>query len=442
MVQCQCNVRDKGTGQMRLCSRNASPGSKFCSQHQLCSTPASSYHVTPPVPFSMTREQKPIPAPVIRPPSRIPQTPQPQPRRQQPPQRPQPRPPQLPQRQRPQPQPQKTLYAPCVQKPQRVQRKQQPLGHNFCDDLGGMKNDRNSCYLDSLLYVLLYREIDYITTNIIKKDVSQLIINELPITVLEDLYAVTIDIQNELHRIQQSIRDGQIFGCKALRDMFQAYQETYTGLGFKLKEKVNWITADNEPMDVINLLNTIFQLPINTTIKTTSIGALTPEEPIESMPERETHEPFTIMVPVPQETQINTLFALFSKTVTMYDAQNLYYGQFPVRIEEKELVATNFLHFHLNRLVLLGTKRTKLVNRISPDPRIKNLELTGIVVHKGGATGGHYVAFVKCHDMWYYYNDAGFAGLKRIGNFDTFQNTPQWDEILSNATDFFYCPVR
>ena len=49
--------------------------------------------------------------------------------------------------------------------------------------------------------------------------------------------------------------------------------------------------------------------------------------------------------------------------------------------------------------------------------------LRSIICHSGTAHGGHYVAYVMCNKMWYFYNDVGTV-FTRLGSFNDVLNHP------------------
>jgi len=72
----------------------------------------------------------------------------------------------------------------------------------------------------------------------------------------------------------------------------------------------------------------------------------------------------------------------------------------------------------------------------APETMTKNLELTAIVVHTGGA---HYVANFKCEGEWYWYNDnpgEPSHEIKYVGSYDKMLKTTP--KPLTHGTLFFY----
>src|SRR3972149_3273683 len=110
-----------------------------------------------------------------------------------------------------------------------------------CSSYGGLVYASNSCYLDSLLMLLLFENNNFITKTILKFNTKD-----------KDVQ----NIQNEIKNIREIITTGKIEKC-SLRPIFKQYVRNKN-----LKEdQFEWIkniTSEADPSQVYELLNEIF----------------------------------------------------------------------------------------------------------------------------------------------------------------------------------------
>src|SRR5438132_7293245 len=82
-----------------------------------------------------------------------------------------------------------------------------------CNQLGGLKNFANSCYIDSTLVALLYKPNSYINEKILYANLSQLKVNP-------SVLKITSAIQSALINIRDTIKFGGKEHCVDLINLF------------------------------------------------------------------------------------------------------------------------------------------------------------------------------------------------------------------------------
>lgn len=340
-----------------------------------------------------------------------------------------------------------------------------------CDKLGGLLNEMSSCYMDSTLLSLLIKDNEYINKYILNADLTELkiVINKgtpkektVPISYqAPEFYTVTWKIQVALQDIKSSIQTGKVKTCSLLRKHFDDHQKLYVKHIGPLTQ-INWLNAQQEPLDVMLRLDTIFNLPDVAKVSLASYGANQPSQQVE-VTKMEKNVPVKIITDVFSIADISgqkiinknkpQLLAelINTSTITELGACNYFLSAdrkkaFKIRIEKLKLLETPFLYIHLNRVadqaVIGGKGKVKITTQVVPVAHIKledqsKLDLISIIVHYGGADGGHYISYLKCENLWYLYNDLGYKGLTLIGD-EKALLTSKGEEIYANATDYFY----
>jgi hypothetical protein len=366
----------------------------------------------------------------------------------------------------PAPKPKPILKPPPKPKPKQKQeqeREQEPpvrLNKGSCEDLGGFTNSANSCYLDSTLYSILHEENKYISDLILYVDVKTLSIpsTRITLTTSPELLKITLQIQTLLRIAQNVIHGGGLLYCGDLRKAFTTYDVIYQGVtGIKVT-KVNWTSAQLSPYDVINQITKIFSTP-------SIVDFVHEREDVISI------NPLEVVVTETYITRRPFVYGVHQNQIADYDPKRNIFNNKEKEFNLKDLLRTveviddgknitayiheylsdaPLLFIHLDRIAgqhIVQPKSSrvsaqeipmsKITTVVHPDEQIRvksrTLNLVSITIHLGGSGGGHYIAYIKCGDSWYLYNDVGFKSLVKIGAFN------QLDEhILTDATDFLY----
>jgi hypothetical protein len=226
-------------------------------------------------------------------------------------------------------------------------------------------------------------------------------------------------------------------------------------------EILNWINAPLSPWDVLVYLNRIFNPPDLTTFSIESfVGS-----DLSTMKHYQTTGIDTSYAHEIHQNQIAqyeggrfidrplvlSLTDLLNEweIIATENPEEYYEGIYPIYIRKYHLVNTPVLFIYLQRIAgqiggPLGQKIpiTKVTTHVIPDPQIviekRTLTLISIVVHWGSVIGGHYVTYILCDGLWYFYNDLSYRQLSPIGTWEQLQKKNYWDEIVRNANCFFY----
>jgi hypothetical protein len=338
-----------------------------------------------------------------------------------------------------------------------------------CSDLGGLINSQSSCYLDSTLLGLFIKDNEFIKDNILYKDLStiEMIYHKglpdqktLKLTELPELYEISKKIQADLVVIYNEIKTGVANVCTQLRNHLTEHQKIYKAV-FGPLTQTNWTTAQQEPLDVILRLDTIFNLPEPAIVSLKSYGSNNKKD-LTLVTEGERMVPFNIITDVfsianisgnniVDKKEIFLLDDFINKVTTSTLSPCNYFISadkkmaFKHRIEHYDVVKSPLLYIHLTRIadkaMLGGQGKVKLTTHVMPSEKLKmssgSLDLVSIIIHHGASGGGHYTCYLNCLGNWYSYNDIGFTKLVPVGTFIKMMET-KGTEILSNATDFIY----
>lgn len=355
----------------------------------------------------------------------------------------------------------------------------------YCDKLGTLINEAStSCYLDSTLLSLLHKNNDYINDNLLNIDLDTLILTRkydikgkmgkcgVPILLsdLPELYKQVQLIQNDLISIKNDLIKGTHSQCTLLRKHLQDYIVIYnrSNLGSTLSQ-FNWLTAQQEPRDLWVRLNEIFNMPdaaiISKVTYATNVKGICKGPSLIKISERRAKMSVSINIDVGELieldnnlikakiNQIDLLSFVNRSKCTHFEEEKNYFvvgsKKYKTHVEEIEYLRSPMLYIHVDRLgSLYGLG--KIATPILPSPQIimknndKPLDLVGIIVHRGGVSGGHYMAYLNCAGIWYFYDDLASGSLIKVGDYNKFIESESTKKslsgvsILTDSTDYFY----
>jgi len=297
----------------------------------------------------------------------------------------------------------------------------------------GLKYTGNSCYQDSTLLALLAIPNDFVTANILEKNVksiSRLSNREIVCDNNTELdYRRRQAIQNELVRITKSMR-GEISSsdrvqyCSNLRALLKgcpsASRQEFYG------------TGTQDAGEFLQYILALFQVNGLERIRSTDLTNDLSPIPKKTLTSRMIKEEVSPVVLIPAEALVSVpiKYYLTQTEDAVLDAANLVKGpdhqRYKRRIEQTVITKGDYLVFYVQRLSLHGERPVRLYTKINPSETIelarssRSLSLFAIVVHKNV----HYTCYIKCDDIWYYYNDLT-AEIVSVGSFnDMLQSTP------------------
>lgn len=271
----------------------------------------------------------------------------------------------------------------------------------------------NSCFIDTAIMSLFNVNQKWLLKNILKRNPK----------VHEALKPLTRDIQKELTHLYIKLKNsnnayangesrssgGSCNDLRHLRKLFHEYdidyQKAYPERRF---EKLEWRKTQLEPNDVYKFFLRIFDIKEDVKVKVNS-----------SLRKYSFNSPY-----IPASDLINK--------------KNVYLDTyFPVTRDVTTITYryVNVLCVNIERNYL----NTKVITPIKfKDHMIcgKTLWLKSIIIHNGGrVNSGHYMAYLKKKDGWYFYNDIGpvFKKVGKAGN-----NWWNNSSVEKNCTQLIY----
>jgi hypothetical protein len=123
---------------------------------------------------------------------------------------------------------------------------------------------------------------------------------------------------------------------------------------------------------------------------------------------------------------------------------NNYFDSMQETIKYEVSQAQTLLILRLERNIKVkhrsgGETEKKMKNHFVIEEALFGLHLKKIIVHQGGASGGHYVAYFECNNNWYEYND--IQGISYYGGFEAVSQdtkTTTDNSVSRNCTTLFY----
>jgi hypothetical protein len=272
------------------------------------------------------------------------------------------------------------------------------------------KNENNSCYIDSLFVSLMHHP---------NLKLMKTILDSPLIYKSGKLFEVSKQIKVEMQRLwdevisssSSSSSSSSIFThtCSRIRQLFQKFDDLKKSKDGH--DQIDWIHDQQEPLDVINLLNEVFKI--------------------------------TDTVDVIEKGNWRMLTALGGITVEP-DGKSLLY-QLANELKTTIVSAPFDLYIHVNRTHVnekgVGVKNRQEFNfpfTLSQKNKEKdNLILRSVIVHQGATLhGGHYIAHLKMEDnKWRTYDDT----RNTLSTGRTYLSRANDDTIKKNCVALIYC---
>ena len=254
----------------------------------------------------------------------------------------------------------------------------------------------NSCYIDSLLFV----------------------INLLQIKPRRIRSSPGSPQQRQIiTQIQESLNDLENTDTSTIRSLLQR---------FKGSIRIDWLIEQQEPMDLWRTLEEMFVM-----YKTKVLVEQIDGETNTLIDQRTSVLDTAIHETLPKKQK---RLSLVSSTTSTHTPSSLFRGQYRKRKERTTILKADLLIFHINRRRFdTDTKVTDKVHipmRMRPKENETPLYLKAIIVHHGSSgTSGHYTTVFECKGTWWEYDDMKTT-IKRIG-----PTLPS--SVLKNCTDCF-----
>jgi len=307
--------------------------------------------------------------------------------------------------------------------------------------LGLLSNIGNSCYLDSVLLSLLTVQNEFVDSHILYAQLKNRPVSRLDCIPENTPKLPEIDlrnrnrVQNELIKITNSIRGNKdVKRCTSLRKILEScpHEEDFSD------------TRQKDAGEFLGYILNIFDT--NVAVKQFDIYHTNDlNSDIDNIPKTDTNIDnkasivHTIyhndLLNIPNNTKINSLLTSIEDSGEL-EPDN-YINGYKRRVEVQTIIQAPYLIFNLKRASPYSTRT--ISTKIIPDKTIivgnKSLSLSAIVVHRGSRSGGHYTAYLKLGQVWYYYNDLG-PSIKRVG---TYKNLLSYDPSpIKYGTLHFY----
>jgi hypothetical protein len=317
-----------------------------------------------------------------------------------------------------------------------------------CNNFINILNDRNSCYLDSFLIALFHDGNEYIKSLFLDAEP----INHKNKTLTE----LALNIKDEMKNIYNTIISNnnklKKNNCSNLRKLFQNYYNIIYP-----KNTMKWTKEQLESLDVINILNIIFNIKKENKIIIKSYASNSKKKIIilknsKLVRNEISNKEITTIIPVEKllsgkDIYIKKMFPNSTDNI-IFDDDNLWkpYDNnetYKRKIDKITYLSAKILFIHINRNNYMDGTGNKLLTKIIPSLNIKlknnksSLYLRSIIVHIGDyKTNGHYICLYECKGKWYIYDDMT-PKIKLLGTFEDLCNYNN-GFYLENCTNLLY----
>ena len=275
--------------------------------------------------------------------------------------------------------------------------------------LGLLRNKSDSCYLDSLLMSIMHRKNDIF---------SNIIDSGLPYDGRLKVAKIAKQVKTELQIVYNHIQSNtNSMICSNLRNLFKQFDESYKDKLNKNLEEIDWISEQQEPLDVIVLFERMLKLSqnIKKRIIATDGDIIFDKSAFSILLDIDNDDPIDLKDHIPKYVEnIN------NKTKT-----TIYESCKGMMIHIKRgYISDDHEHKKKNKIKYYETLQTENKNTI---------ELVSIIVHHGSSVhSGHYTCLIKHDNEWYEFDDLK-DDLTYIGEFKNISSY-----VSQNAVDFIY----
>jgi len=284
----------------------------------------------------------------------------------------------------------------------------------------GLFNVGASCYMDSVLFSLLYKNNPIINAQILDKSVS----------------GGLVPLQQELIRVKRSIQgSGEVETCRDLRAILASIPG---GREFARHQ-------EQDAGEFLQFLANLFQLQ-GATVQRNVYGTNdTGDNPVLTITSTFTDYKASLVDFVDSFT-LNDVPAGYMLSNFLIKRSDVYLEEplrdngrsFIRKITREEIMSVpDFYAFYVQRAD--PVTNLVLTKPIHPNEAIKFkekvLQLYSVIIHVGGIDSGHYLVYFKHNDRWFVYNDVSHK-IREIGTFgDMLNKSPS---PTSRGVIYFY----
>ena len=271
----------------------------------------------------------------------------------------------------------------------------------------------NSCYIDTAIFSLFHDpRITWVKQVFFKKDLPFAESNP-------KLHELCQQVRTTLRSIYQGLHNKNIhtrpMTCSRLRQYFATFDNLSNPKHDPRKgENMKWLTKQQEPTDVANILMRIFD--IQPDVKTRVVS-----KTMKRTDKLFFNSPF-IDVGVLKANKLVHMRDFVPKNVDTFTLEDgTKYTKVTRVIQSRLLVVNvvrNFLDVEKVTTPVIPEEELRVCAVRQGEKCKKILRCVSIMIHHGSAKGGHYTCVFKHHKdgCWYHYNDLS-EGYEHIGDF-------------------------
>ena len=321
-----------------------------------------------------------------------------------------------------------------------------------CRDKNALKNLGNTCYMDSVLFIILAVPNRYIDKYIFNKQFDVYNVSDTcqRRSKKDEVIAVKT-MQDKLSKLSYEIRHGSLIRyASSCSDFIRAYSRNCRSRRFSDYSDKN---IQRDAVEFLDFIFSVFGFQSNFEMKMIQRvrykknpkGVRFIKKTVDVIDSRSN----TWFIPnyaiADKETMaVKNLFRF--KEISELDADNeISIDGEGMRFFEKTVRLEKYPAFLVVRIERLNPATLDFIEtEIIPNLYIKDLKLFGVVIQTGYSSGGqrsttqigggHYTSFFSCNQKWFYYDDLG-PSISQVGSYQELVRT---DEVLKRSVLFLY----
>lgn len=328
-----------------------------------------------------------------------------------------------------------------------------------CNSVQLLTNINNSCYMDCVLISLLLVPNKFITTHLLNnlkptqlslcvdsrtgKNVSKEEDMRRKGLLLDELRTITTNIRTTTDEVKET-RNNLL--CTDLRKSLRT-------CGKNINYSAWWEGGQEDASEFLKYIVEMFIRDVVVEEQTTE--ASNDLSPSAVFTETSSRKIFKNIIKTIPNTEIenNKKISDYINNISYvdFDESNKYTAlgkRWSRKKQTENIIYAPYIIFSAERIGIsyteYGDEIKKFVSlKIKPDENVKigniDLELSSIIIHQGGTSGGHYVSYFKCNDMWFFYDDT--SSRRMITLIGSYENLINIKHVLTNGTLFFYTNI-
>lgn len=322
-----------------------------------------------------------------------------------------------------------------------------------CDSLGSLTWEHNSCYMDSVVFLLFSTPNLFLEKQTLRRRITTHNCDTTLCDTPESSLKYLLEFQKHLMIITKVLRSAssRVNICRAIRLFLSQHKNCAIVKNYPSFHQ----HGQEEALEFLQFILSNFGLNGqrdvgNRVTFSKRFGVFTRSRSrvqwYEWFTRVDTTASLVFSVPYHHFQKYNSLSSYISFTEESYDLHNTMYKKCLVNCSQEKTTLTSFsdvVFLHLQRENPMTGRvdhKTVQIPSVLKDSHEKGIHLDGVILHLGhSVSSGHYVCLKKCGTRWVFFDDLADRLVWYTSWRDVVRHHPH---VLTHAVIFMYCAFR